>query len=84
MPEKTVGKVDKFFAKVSVAAVVLEDALKVGDTVRFRGATTDFTQDVESIQVEHKNLDEAGPGAMVGIKVKDRVRSGDKVMVVTE
>jgi len=84
MPEKIVGKVDKYFAKVGVAAVVLEDTMKVGNTVRFRGATTDFTQEVESIQVEHESLDEAGPGAMVGIKVKDRVRSGDKVMVVTE
>jgi len=84
MPEKVVGKVDKYFAKVGVAAVVLEDSVKVGDTVRFRGATTDFTQVVGSIQVEHENLSEAGSGTEVGIKVNDRVRPGDSLLVVSD
>ena len=84
MPEKVVGKVDKYFAKISVAAVVLEDSVKVGDTVRFRGATTDFSQVVESIQVKHENLSEAGSGAEVGIRVKDRVRPGDSLLVVSD
>ena len=84
MPEQTVGKVSKYFGKVGVAAVDMEGTLKVGDTVHFHGATTDFTQVVESMQEEHQSITEAKPGMAIGIKVKERVRPGDKVLVVSD
>ena len=78
MPEIKIGEVVKFFAKPSVAAVVITaDTLKVGDTIRFRGHTTDFAQQVESMQIDNQPVSEAKVGDDVGIKVSDRVRPGD-------
>jgi len=84
MPERMVGTVSNYFSKVGVAAVDLEGSVKTGDTLHFKGAHTDFTQPVESMQVEHENVEQAGAGAQVGIKVSERVRPGDTVSLVTE
>ena len=83
MPEEKVGTIIKFFSKISVAAIKLDGTLNVGDTIHIQGHTTDFTQDVESMQIENENVDSAGPGADVGIKVQDRVREHDTVYKVT-
>ncbi|RLI78086.1 translation elongation factor-like protein [Archaeoglobales archaeon] len=74
-----VGKVTHYFNKISVAAVVLSKPLKVGDKIRIKGKTTDFEQIVESMQIEGKDVKEAMPGDLVGIKVVDRVRKKDLV-----
>ncbi len=83
MPDEKVGVVNDYFARIGVAGVDLVGSLRVGDTVRFRGHTTDFEQVVESMQIEHQQVEEAGPGDSVGIKVIDRVRPGDVVYRVT-
>jgi translation elongation factor EF-Tu-like GTPase len=83
MEEKKVGEVIKFFGKIGVAAIRLsEGSLKVGDILHIVGHTTDFTQPIDSMQIENKNVQEAGPGADIGIKVKDRVREHDVVYKV--
>jgi len=85
MEEKKIGEVIKFFGKISVAAIRLsEGSLKVGDAIHIVGHTTDVSQTVDSMQIENKNVQEAGPGADIGIKVKDRVREHDVVYKVTE
>jgi len=83
MEEKKVGEVMKFFGKISVAAIRLsEGSLKVGDTIHIVGHTTDLTETVESMQIENKNVQEAGPGADIGIKMKGRVRENDIIYKV--
>lgn len=85
MKEIEVGTIQDYFAKVGVAAIgVTAHGIKVGDELHFKGHTTDFNQTVESLQVEHAQIPEAGVGASVGIKVKDRVRKGDTVFKVVE
>jgi putative protease len=85
MPEIEVGKVEKYFAKIGVAAVELsEGALSVGDRVKFRGHTTDFDQMLDSMQIENESVENAPKGSMIGIKVKDRVRPGDTVFKLLE
>jgi translation elongation factor EF-Tu-like GTPase len=85
MEEKRVGEVIKYFGKISVAAIRLsEGSLKVGDNIHIVGHTSDTTQTVDSMQIENKNVQEAGPGADIGIKVKDRVREHDVVYKVVE
>ena len=85
MEEKKVGEVIKFFGKIGVAAIRLsEGSLKVGDTIRLSGHTTSFSQRVDSMQVENQSVQEAGPGADIGIRVKERVREGDVVYKVVE
>ena len=81
--EKQIGKVFSFFSKISVAAIELtEDNLALGDKIRFKGSTTDFEQEVKSMQIEGQEVQEVGPGKSVGLKVKDRVRPGDLVYKV--
>lgn len=85
MEEKKVGEVIKFFSKISVAAIRLsEGSLKVGDKIHIVGHTTDLSETLDSMQIENKNVQEAGPGADVGVKVKDRVREHDVVYKVVE
>lgn len=77
--EKSIGEVSNFFEHVSVAAIKLEAPLKVGDTIRFVGGETDFEQKVESMQIQHKQVDSAKKGDEIGIKIKEKVRKGYKV-----
>ena len=85
MEEKKIGDVIKFFGKIGVAAIRLsEGSLKVGDKIRIVGHTTDVSQTVDSMQVENQNVQEAGPGADIGIKVYGRVREHDTVYKVVE
>jgi len=83
--ELEVGVVAKFFTKPGVAAVkVTQGSIKKGDVLRFKGHTTDFTEEVLSMEVDNQSVDEAKPGDMVGVKVKERVRENDKVYKVVE
>ena len=85
MEEKKVGEIIKYFGKIGVAAIQLsEGLLKVGDTIHIVGHTTDITQGIDSMQIENKNVQEAGPGADIGIKVKGKVREHDVVYKVVE
>ena len=74
-----IGDVSHYYANIEVAVVELTGKLKTGDRITIRGATTDFTQLVESIQIDHDQVAEAGSGDSIGLVVKDRVRAGDKV-----
>lgn len=77
--QKPIGEIFAFFAKIGVAALKLKGTLKKGDTIHIRGATTDFRQKVDSMQIDKASVDQSGAGSEVGIKVKDKVRPGDKV-----
>jgi putative protease len=81
MAEETqVGSVMQFFAKPFVAAIeVTAGSISVGDTVRFRGTTTDLEQRIESMEIDRKPVTTVVAGQSVGIKVRDRVREHDKV-----
>ena len=85
MPEEEIGKVTDYFRKIGVAAIdITQGELSVGDTIHIKGHTTDFTQVVESMQIEHENVQTAKAGDSIGIKAKDHVRDHDKVYKVTE
>jgi translation elongation factor EF-Tu-like GTPase len=79
--EEEIGQVTDYFAKIGVAGIDLTGKLRVGDTIRIRGHTTDLEQVVESMQIEQ--VEEAGAGDKIGIKVSDRCRRGDHVYTVT-
>ena len=74
-----VGRITHFFPKISVAVIELKAALSVGDTISVKGPTTDFEQRVDSMQIEHKNVQRAERGQSVGLKVMQRVRETDMV-----
>jgi len=83
MAEELVGKVKDYFARIGVIGIDLVAPLKVGDTIHIKGHTTDLEQVVESMQIEHEDVQEAKAGDSVGIKVPDRCRGGDDVYKVT-
>jgi len=83
MSEVKVGKVTHYFDRLGVAVFeITEGALKVGDTVRVVGNATNFTQPVESMQVEHQPVPSASAGQSVGVKVKSPTRAHDEVFKV--
>jgi translation initiation factor IF-2 len=85
MSEIEVGRVEDYFAHIEVVAIeVTSEGISVGDTLHFKGHTTDFKQKITSMQVDHKSVEEAPAGSEVGIKVKDRVRTHDQVFKVVE
>ena len=85
MVEEKIGIVDHYFTNVNVAAIKLTSGeLKLGDMIHFVGATTDFKQRVDSMEINRKPVDIVKTGDDVGIKVKERVRENDTVYKISE
>jgi len=82
--EEEIGRVMDYFAKIGVAGIDLAGPLNVGDTIRIKGHTTDLEMKVDSMQIEHDQVEQAKKGDKIGIKVGDRVRAGDHVYRVAE
>ena len=79
---KEVGEIFSYYSNIEVAAIKLNGSLKIGDKIHIKGHTTDFEQEVTSMQIGHKKVTEAKKGDDVGIKVNDRVRKHDTVYKV--
>lgn len=79
---KMIGVITHYFDHIGVAAAKLTGTLKVGDTIKVVGATTDFEDVVQSMQVEHEAVLEAGAGDEVGIKMAEKAREGDRIYAV--
>ncbi len=85
MSEEQIAVVVKFFSKPSVAALqITSGTIKKGDILRYKGHTTDFNQELTSMEIDNEPVEEAKAGDMVGVKVKERVRENDKVYKVFE
>ena len=75
-----IGIVTHYYNHLSVAIIELETgSLRVGDVIHIRGHTSDFSQPVESLEIEHAHVDEVGPGESFGLRVKDHAREHDVV-----
>ena len=82
MQEKEIGKITHFFGHLSVGIIELSDTLKVGESIHIKGHSTDFTQGIDSMQIEHATVSEAKSGDAIGIKVAQKVHPHDKVYKV--
>jgi putative protease len=83
MSDVRIGKVTHFFDHICVAVLELEKPVQVGDTVHFLGHSTDFEQEVTSLQIEHKPVEKAKPGQDIAMKVAQKVHPNDAVFKVT-
>ena len=83
MPEVQIGTITHYYGKIGVAIIQLTDVLKPGETIHIKGHTSDFTQQVGSMQIEHKDVSEAKSGDLVGIKIEQKTHPSDKVFKVT-
>jgi putative protease len=83
MAEQIIGVVTHYFGKIGVAALKITNGeLRVGDTIHVKGHTSDFTQTVDSMQVEHEAVEVARKGDEIGMKTAEYVRENDAVYKV--
>jgi len=82
MEEKEIGKITHYYGHISVGIIELQDTLKVGESIHIKGHSSDFTQAVDSMQIEHKDVLEAKAKDIIGIKVAQKVHPHDKVYKV--
>ncbi|TSC93239.1 MAG: hypothetical protein CEN91_276 [Candidatus Berkelbacteria bacterium Licking1014_85] len=80
--EKNAGKVTHYYSNLGVAVVEVADIISVGDKIKLKGATTDFEQTIESMQVDKNEVASAKTGDIIGLKVVEKVREGDKIIKV--
>lgn len=80
--EEEIGKITHYFDKIQVAIVELKDTISMGDEIHIKGHSVDFTQKVESIQIEKNPVEKAGKGEVIGLKVKEKVKPNDIVYKV--
>jgi len=75
-----IGVVTHYYNHLSVAILKLENGnLRVGDVIHIKGHTSDFSQPVESIEIDHAHVSEARPGQSFGLRVKEHAREHDVV-----
>ncbi len=84
MEEKKIGVITHYFGHISVGIIKLDAPLKVGDNIHIKGAHDDITQSIDSMQIERQDVESAGKGDEVGIKVIEKVHPHDEVYLVTE
>jgi hypothetical protein len=85
MAEVEIGKITHYFSKAGVAAIqITQDALRVGDVIHVKGHTSDFTQKIDSMQIDNQPVVEAVVGQGVGLRVKEHARQHDVVYKVVE
>ena len=77
--ETEIGEVMTYYANIGVAAIELTDSVKVGDTIIFRGLTTDLEHKIDSMQIEHESVQEAKAGDQIGTKISGKDRKNDRV-----
>ncbi len=80
--EKTVGIITHYFPHVQAAVIKLKATLTVGETIKVKGHTTDFTQSITSMQIDRVPVNSAKVGQEIGLLVNSRVRQGDLVYKV--
>jgi len=77
--EKPIGEITHYYGGIGVAIVKFSKAIDVGTEIHFKGAHTDFSQTIDSMQYDHQDIKSAKKGQEVGIKVSEKVHEGDEV-----
>jgi putative protease len=85
MKEQEIGYISNYFENINVAIIEMtKGTLETGDTVHFKGKTTDFTTTVSSMQIEHEQVEKVKKNDSLGLKVSEKVRKTDKVFKVID
>lgn len=81
--EQLIGKISHYFPKIGVGVIEISDGmLSVGDSIRVTGGDRDFTQEVNSMQIDRQEVQAASAGQAIGLKVDQEVKEGDQVYKV--
>lgn len=81
--EKLVGKITHYYSRLGVAVLELSGEIRLADEVHILGRITDFTQYVNSLEINHQKIERAGPGTEVALLLEDYARPGDAVFKVS-
>jgi hypothetical protein len=79
---KLIGICEGYFGKIDVAIVTLSKMLKVGERVLFETKDGLFEQEVDSMQINRKDVAQAKAGSDIGMKVKSEPIKNGKVYKV--
>ncbi len=82
--EVQIGRVTHYYGHLHVAVLSLKDSLKLGDRIHILGHSTDFTERVASMEVNHHPVVWVQAGDNVAIKVIEPVHEHDAVYRVVE
>ncbi len=82
--ETYVGVVTHYYSHLGVAVVALAGPLQTHTIIHILGYTTDFCQEVHSLEIAHQQIEAGLPGQMIALKVVDTVRKGDRIMLAPE
>jgi len=82
--ETKIGHITHFYDRISVAVLSLSDRLNIGDKIVISGHTTDFKQEVTSMEIDHQKVTSVGPGDEVALKVIQPVRKSDSIFKIIE
>ena len=78
--EELIGKITHYYDHIEVGIVeITKNPMEVGEKIHVKGSTTDFEQKIDSMQIEHEQVNKAKKGDVIGLRVKDKVREGDLV-----
>lgn len=80
--EKLIGKVTHYFDKAMVVVVKLEDEIRVGDKIKVKKGEEEFEHTIDSMQIDHQNIDSAKVGDEVAIKISQAAKEGAEVYKV--
>lgn len=82
--DEAVAVVTHYYGRIGVAVLDVKGELHLGDFITIQGHTTDFSQQVASLELNHRKIQFAGPGMEVALKVEKPVRRGDQVYKISE
>lgn len=82
--DREIGHVIHYFNNIGVAVLYLTEELNTGERVHFLGHTTDFVQEVTSMEMSHKKVTAARSGEEIAMKVDEPVRGNDRVYKAEE
>lgn len=82
MADTLIGKISHYYDKISVAVIEVTAQIKVGEEIKVVGHGKEFTQAIDSMQIEHEQIKVAKKGMAIGLKVTEPVKPGDEVYKV--
>ena len=80
--QKPIDGITHYYGNIEVGIIKFNKPVKVGVEVEIRGATTNFSQKLNSMQYDHKPIEVAPKGKEVGVKLDDKARDGDEVYLL--
>ena len=70
------GTVTHYYDHIGVGVLELKSPLSVGERILLKRGNQEFTQIVESLQIDHESVPKAKKGEDVGLKLKESIKEG--------